>query len=172
MPATVRSSNFAVTVNDQELLRRIERAAGKTALSRIAATLKREADALEAEAKREWPVSYGYDNRIREKQGRPHSRDQFEVKGRLTPQVVAYRIVNTAPYAFYIRSYQVGESEQATRRRYFWPKGMDRETHNAKMTVGRKRHAWTTLVVRPANRRSKKLADEVGDDLQKLMQGR
>jgi hypothetical protein len=172
MSVTVRSSNFAVTVNDRELLRRIERAGGKTALSRIATTLKREADALEEDAKREWPVSYGYDNRRREKRGQPHSRDLFAVKGRLTAQVVSYSIVNTAPYAYYIRSYQIGEAENASRQRYFWPKGMDRETHRAKMTVGRKRHAWTTLVVRPANRRSKKLADEVGDDLQKLMQGR
>lgn len=170
MPFTQRSGNFAVTVNDRELLRRIERAGGKTALSRIALTLKREADALMEHAEKEWPRSMTYSGT--EKPWKDHSADDFSVKSRLTTQVVSYSVVNTAPYAYYIRSYQIGESDNATRRRNFWKTGTSPEDFAAQRTVGRKRHAWNTLVVRPANRASKRLADEIGDDLQKLMEGR
>lgn len=170
MPSTARSSNFSVRIDDGELLRRIERAGGKTALSRIATTLKAEAEALKDAAEESWPVSRT--NTGQPWPGKDHSRDDFVVTGRLTPQVVSYSVGNTAPYAYYVRSYQIGESENASRRRYFWRRGTSPDDFSAQMTVGRKRHAWTTLVVRPANRASKRLADQIGNDLQELMDGR
>ena len=165
-----RRANFKIDVQDAGMLRMIERAGGKTALSRIALTLKREAEALKDAAVESWPVSRT--NTGKPWPGKDHSRDDFKVESRITPQVVAYSVVNTSPYAYYVRSRQIGESEDASRRRFFWRRGESPEDFAAQKTVGRKRHAWTTLVVRPANRAAKRIADEIGDDLLKLIEGR
>jgi len=115
----------------------------REALPSVVPRLEREAEAIKTEAVKAWPVQDRTKGRAsqRARKGEPHSRDLFNVETVVGPTYVEIRLVNAAPYIYYIKSGQNG--------------------------LGFK-HAWTQLIRTPARKRAKVLAEELRDDVTKL----
>ena len=111
--------------------------------STVLDTMRDEADRVVADARMRWPVA-----RPRTKGGRlpnpVHSRDRFEITERLGEGYVDVVVANDAPYAFYIRSMQ--------------------------NQLGGK-SAFVTLIRKPMHDGAKRIADESGHEVAKLIGG-
>ena len=153
-----------LTSQGAAILARIERSVDprSAGMRRIIADMRRAAEDLEASAKAAWPVD-------RNQQGNPtrddHSVDDFGVDVRLTSTKVIAVVYNRAPYAYYIRSVMTGETDREQRRRHRWRKGTPQDRYNAQRHVGKKRHAFTTLLRTPGRKAGRKLARTLQDDL-------
>ena len=157
-----------LTAQGAAVLARIERSVDprSAGMRRVIADMRKAADALEAEAKAKWPVD-------RNQQGNPtrddHSVDDFGTEIRLTSTSIFAVVYNRAPYAYYIRSVMTGENDKEQRRRHRWRKGTDADRYNAQRHVGKKRHAFTTLLRTPGRKAGRKLATALQDDLVTLI---
>jgi len=158
-----------VKIDDKALLKMIERTTGKSGLARVAKTLKNAAEELADHARGEFPVSRWNDGRIKNKD---HARDTITVESRLTPTAIAYSVVSDSPYIYYIKSYQIEESLAEQEDRFTRRPGESDKDYDARRTVGRRRHAWNTLVARPGKKLSKQIAEDLAEDLLKLSSGR
>ena len=111
--------------------------------STVLDTMRDEADRVVADARIRWPVA-----RPRTKGGRlpnpVHSRDRFEITERLGDGHVDVTVANDAPYAFFIRSMQ--------------------------NQLGGK-SAFVTLIRKPMYDGAKRIADESGQEIAKLIGG-
>jgi|GEM_PF-1701293 hypothetical protein len=176
MTVTAKTADFKVTVGDDKLVSMVRRLGSRSALGRILKTFEDAAKVEKARIEDEWPVSYLHDGTERDKRldkrFKAHSRDTFSIRATITSTAVRVSIVNSAPYAYKIRSRQVGESQTSREDRFDWNDGVDRETYFARITSGPKRHAWTAIGVRPFKKTIKHLSDEVADDLRKIAEGR
>ncbi|MCB9681837.1 MAG: hypothetical protein H6733_10220 [Alphaproteobacteria bacterium] len=94
--------------------------------------LEEAAEKIATGAAAAWPVG-------RDRGRRPHSAELFETGLRIDKDgTVAAFVRNTADYAFYVRSSQVGSGSA-------------------------KKHAWTEIVRKPAQAQASALAAELGD---------
>lgn len=166
-------SKVRVDVDDRLLRALLDRATSTSTVARVAKRLQKEADELVAAAKEEWPVGRDNTGRPSVRKSRTyHSRDRFFVKARLYPTAVEVTVYNDAPWAYKIRSRQVVESESERQRRFFWPNGESPDDHWARAQVGRKKHAWSWLVLRRDRQRRRILLKELGEDIARLAEGR
>ena len=111
--------------------------------STVLDTMRDEADRVVADARMRWPVA-----RPRTKGGAlpnpVHSRDRFEITERLGDRNVSVSVYNGAPYAFYIKSMQ-------------------------NQLAGKS--AFVTLIRKPMYDGAKRIADESGQEIAKLIGG-
>jgi hypothetical protein len=163
------ASRATVKVDDAALLALIRRTSGPSAIQRVEKTLREAAEELAEFARNDFPVSRWESGKIK---GKKHARDTIRVEGRVTPSQIAYSVVSDSAYIYYIRSRQIGEDDADQVDRFARRDGEGHEDYDARRTVGRKQHAWTVLVTRPGKRISKDIAQQIGDDLLKLAQGR
>ena len=117
-----------------------------------------EMDAIEAQAKFQWPVRSGT------------SRDSFLVVTRLTPDTVETVLKNTAPYAYKVRFSRYTKAElqaagktpsQVKFLRAKFGEGAPSDDLTAK-------HVFGTLVRRPAREAERRLAEQLRRQLQDL----
>lgn len=154
-----------VQIDNRALRSMVSRLTGAPLVARVSSRLKAEAEQVAEEARASFPVSRWASGAIKNK---PHARDSIEVVDRTTPNVVAWSVVSGSPYIYFIRSYQIGESEGERADRMKRRPGESDEDYDARRTVGRRRHAWSTLVATPGKKRSKAIVAEMGDDLLQL----
>jgi hypothetical protein len=157
-----------VQIDDRALRAMVGRLTGSPLVAKVSARCKAEAEQIAEEARKAFPVSRWASGAIKNK---PHARDSIEVVDRTTPRAVAWSVVSSVPYIYYIRSYQIGESDGERADRMKRRPGESDEDYDARRTVGRRRHAWATLVATPGKKRSKSIVDEMGDDLLQLAKG-
>ena len=163
-----------VDARSMAVLKRLESIASPRSarLRRIIQEMDETAAELERQAKIGWPVSRDTTGAKDEKTrgtDREHSIDQFTREVRLTGSQVRVVVGNTARYGYYIRSNMVGESDTEQRRRYFWRKGTPVERYVAQTRVGRKKHAFTLQLRRPAKKLTRLLVRELEQDLVEIL---
>lgn len=158
----------AAQIDDRALRAMVGRLTGAPLVARVSARLKAEAEQVAAEARTAFPVSRWANGAVKNK---PHARDTIAVVDRTSPKVVAWSVVSDSPYIYFIRSYQIGESEAERADRMRRRAGESDEDYDARRTVGSRRHAWNTLVATPGKKRSKAIAAEMADDLLQLAKG-
>jgi hypothetical protein len=163
------ASRATVKVDDAALLAMIRRTTSTSALSKVGKTLEAAAEEIAEQARDNFPVSRWESGKVK---GKKHARDTIRVEGRLTPNQIAYSVVSDSKYIYFIRSYQIAESDADQVDRFNRREGENDEDYASRRTVGRRQHAWTVLVQRPGRRVSKKIANELVDDLRQLAGGR
>lgn len=89
------------------------------------------------------------------------SHQSFFIETRVKRNELQVVILSRAKWAYAIRSYQVGETESQSRERFKWNRGQTEEQYRSQKQLGRKRHAWSTLMVRPFKKASKRLVEEI-----------
>lgn len=157
-----------VQIDDRALRAMVGRLTGSPLVAKVSARCKAEAEQIAEEARKAFPVSRWASGAIKNK---PHARDSIEVVDRTSPRAVAWSVVSSVPYIYYIRTYQIGESDGERADRMKRRPGESDEDYDARRTVGRRRHAWATLVATPGKKRSKSIVDQMGDDLLQLAKG-
>ena len=150
-----------VQIDDRALRAMVGRLTGSPLVAKVSARCKAEAEQIAEEARK---ASGAIKNK-------PHARDSIEAVDRTTPRAVAWSVVSSVSYIYYIRSYQIGESDGERADRMKRRPGESDEDYDARRTVGRRRHAWSTLVANPGKKRTKTIVDEMGDDLLQLAKG-
>jgi hypothetical protein len=130
----------------------VNRVLSKPSYEALVSRLESEADALRADAQRQWPV--GRDVRGRGGGVRPKSRDALQTVMRLQPPNLIEAVVQIDPsseaieYVYYIKSPKVGKQGRGTRR-----------------------HVYTTLIRKPGEERARGLARDLIELLASLAQG-
>jgi hypothetical protein len=152
-------------VDDTALLALIRRTSGPSAIKRVEARVREEAEAIAEHARNDFPLSRWGNGSVRDKK---HAADTIRVVGRVTPTSITYSVVSDSPYIYFIRSFQIKESESDQRDRFRRRPGESDEDYASRRTVGRRQHAWTVLVTRPGRRVTKRVARDLAADLRKL----
>lgn len=135
-------------------------------MRRVVAAMDKARDRIEKNAKRGWPVSRNQQGNPRRKK---HSIDFFDVKTILSPTAITATVYNTAEWGYFIRSVMVGETRSQQKDRHKIRDGESLERHAARRSIGKKRHAFTTLMRTPGRKAGRMLARELQDDLVALL---
>lgn len=137
-----------VEIGDAELRRWLDQV-GDGALGRVRTSIEGSVGKIVERAEKRWPIGRRRQGAA-DGQGREHSRDLFRIETRITDDYIEVVVSNDAkdakgrPYAYMIKSFQYG--------------------YNGK-------NAWNEMLKKPIINESKRLAESLQADLNKLSGG-
>lgn len=150
-------------------------------LQRVEQLMREEAERIRDEAAKQWPRTYTtrgdpaadeWYRKVARRKGHNipiPSAESFVVETRTKPGRLDVVIFSQANWAYAIRSRQIGESEAQRRDRFEWHKGQTEEQFRSQKQLGRKRHAWSTLMVRPFKKVQRDLGARLLDIIERSM---
>ena len=153
-------------------------AKGSRTLQRVRETMEQAAEEIKANGEKAWPRTYTtrgdpasdeWYRKLARKKGHNipiPSAESFVVETRASDGQLTVVLKSDAAWAYAIRSRQVGETESQRRDRFTWEKGQTEEQYKSQKQLGQKRHAWSTIMVRPF----KKVQRQLGAELLKIIE--
>jgi len=148
-------------------------APGSRTLRRIREMMEEAATEIKTQGEKEWPRTFTthgdlatdevYAKIARKKNHNipVPSHQSFEVETRADGGELRVVLLSRADWAYKIRSRQIGETESQRESRFRWEKGQDEESYKSQTQLGRKRHAWSTIMIRPFKKVQRQLGARI-----------
>lgn len=168
----VKASRATFTAMSRSLSR------GSRTLQRVRETMEEAANEIKTAGEKAWPRTYtskgdpaadAWYRKIAASKGHnilTPSAESFVVETRVSDGELKVVLKSEADWAYAIRSRQIGETESQRRDRFRWEKGQSPEQYKSQKQLGRKRHAWSTIMIRPF----KKVQRQIGAELLKIIE--
>jgi len=97
------------------------------------------------------------------------SHKSFVVETEVSGGELRVVMKSRANWAYKIRSRQVGETRSQRESRFRWEKGQTEDEYRSQTQLGRKRHAWSTIMIRPFKKVQRQLGAVILDIIEKGM---